>query len=305
MWVALVLVPIASLIWAATNNIDKYLVSRVAKKGDFRGLIVMSSLVAGVALLPVSWMMTGGSVAIEASSLLLVFGSAGFYVVGTVFYFLALRKNDTSIVVAMTQLIPVFGYFLGLVFLDEFLTVQQVLGALVVIGASTAMTFEFRKGRFSKEKVKALLLMALSSLAYAVYFLLFRMTATASGFGATAFWYQIGLMLVGVSLLVSKSFRRSFVELIAMNGKKVVALNVVNEVLNLGAELIVNFAMMFAAMAIVQTLNGLQPVFAFLIAATLAVLYPKSFREDLGKRVVIQKVVCIAVSFMGLAILYL
>ena len=116
MFIAL-LVPLASLLWGITNYIDKYLISKITKNGDYKGLIVFSSLIAGLILLPVPLITTKLDVGIDWKSFVFVFLGTTAYIVGLIFYFKALNRDDTSLVIAMYQPAPVFGYFLGLIFL--------------------------------------------------------------------------------------------------------------------------------------------------------------------------------------------
>lgn len=305
MEIALILAIIAAFLWAVTNYIDKFLISHVAANGDWKGLIVVSSLIAGVVLLPVFIVLTRLQVIVDPIALLLIFLAAITYIVGTIFYFIALNKNDTSMVVVMFQLMPVFSFFLGLIFLGETLSAKQIIGGIIVVLASMALTFESEHRKFSKSKLIALALMVASSLMYAVYFLLFRLTTLENDFNVMAFWFQISFLVTGLILLCVKPFRLSFKTLMLKNGKKTIALNAVNETLNLAGNLLVNFAILFAPMALVQTLNGFQPIFVFILGLILTFALPKLFKEDTSKHTIIQKSICILISFLGIALLYL
>ena len=152
----------------------------------------------------------------------------------------------------------------------------------------------------------ALLFIGLASLLYATYFLLFRITTIDNNFYVMTFWYQMGLILNGILLVfIFKSYRKSFIDLVKENGKKVFGFNVLNETLNITANMLVNFAITVAPMALVLTLNGLQPFFVFFIGAIGTLLVPKIFNEDISKRIMAQKVICILISIIGLIILYI
>ncbi len=306
MLLALVLVPLASLLWGITNHIDKHLISKNTENGDFKGLLIMSSIVAGIILLPISMIITKMQLAVDYKSLVLIFFSASAYLIASALYFKALNKSDASLITAMFQLIPVFSYFLGLIFLKEVLTLKQIIGGIIVILSSIAIVYEFDNRKFEKNKLIAFLLMGSSSLVYAIYFLLFRLTTINNSFNVMTFWYQIGLLLNGLIIFIfSKSFRKSFINLIKDNGKIVFGANVVNEILNLVANILVNFTITIAPLAIVLTLNGLQPFFVFLMGLVGTIVLPKFIKEDITKRAIIQKIICILISVIGLAILYL
>ena len=304
MLLALFLVPLASLMWGITNHIDKHLISNVSNNGDYRGLIVFSSI-GGALLFPLSLILSNFKIGIDLISFIMIFISASMYLIATIFYFKALEKNDASLVTAMFQLIPVFGYFLGLIFLNETLKLHQIIGGIIVILSSIAIIFEFKENKFDKKKLIALILMSLSSLFYAIYFLFFRLTTIDNNFYAMTFWYQISLVINGILIIIFfKKFRNGFFSLIKNNGKNILGFNLLNEALNTTANLLVNFSITIAPMALVLTLNGLQPFFVFLIGLIGTLLMPKSFNEDMSKRVMIQKIICIVISIIGLAILY-
>lgn len=306
MLLASILAPLASLLWAITNHIDKYLISKITKNGSYKGLIVFSSLVAGSILSPIYLIINKFNIAIDWKPLILIFLAATSYLAATAFYLKALNKNEASIVTTMFQLIPVFGYFLGLIFLNQSLTINQIIGGIIIIISSIAITYELDKNKFSKNKLIALLLMSLSSIFYATYFLFFKLTTIDISFNVMTFWYQICLVINGIILfLFFKSYRKDFTNLVTDNGKKVFFFNVLNETLNLIANIMVNYAIVIAPMALVLTLNGFQPFFVFLIGALGTILLPKKFDENISRKVVIQKVICILFSIIGLAIIYI
>ena len=47
MIVPIILAMLAAIFYAATNHIDKYLISRAVKNADYRALILVSTIIAG------------------------------------------------------------------------------------------------------------------------------------------------------------------------------------------------------------------------------------------------------------------
>ena len=47
MVIPIVLATIAAIFYAATNHIDKYLISKAVKNADYRALILVSTIIAG------------------------------------------------------------------------------------------------------------------------------------------------------------------------------------------------------------------------------------------------------------------
>lgn len=303
MTLEIILALLASFLWAVTNHIDKYLLcSTENSTSNIKSLLIFSSLIAGLVLSPLWLVFNSFQVSITTISLIFVFVSAIIYLLATYFYFKALEKNDASIVVVMFQLIPVFSYVFSWLLFKETLTTNQMIGALIIISSAVIISLDF-ENKSNKNKLTALILMIISSLMYALYFILFDIAIRNSEYNAVAFWYQMSFLLIGIILLCIKSFRNPFIALLKSNGKKIMSLNITNEVLNLIANLMVNFANLTIPLALANTLNGFQGAFVFIIGAIGVLIFPKIFREDLSKKVVIQKIFSIIIGIIGLIIM--
>jgi drug/metabolite transporter (DMT)-like permease len=224
------------------------------------------------------------------------------YIIATIFYYKAIEKNDTSMIVIMFQMLPVFSYFLALLFFKETLTIKQIIGSLIILVSSIMISVDFNE-KSHNQKYKALLFITLACLCYASYYILFDIGIRNSSYYACAFWHQIGFLLIGIILLCIKSFREPFIKIIKDNGKKYFALNASNEAINLMASLMVNFANVTIPLALANILSGFQGTFAFIIGVIGTMLFPKYIQENLSKRVVIKKILCIIIGIIGLIIL--
>lgn len=303
MTIEIIITLLASFLWAITNHIDKYMLCNIENPtSNIKSLLVFSSLIAGLVLSPLWLIVSKFQISISAISLAFVFMASILYLLATYFYFKALEKNDASIVVVMFQLIPVFSYVLSWVLFKETLTTNQMIGSLIIISSAIIISLDFESNS-NKNKLTALILMIISSLMYALYFIFFDIAIRSSDYKAVAFWYQISFLLIGIILLCLKHFRKPFIEMIKNNGKKIASLNITNEILNLMANLMVNFANLTIPLALANTLNGFQGAFAFIIGAIGVLILPKIFVEDLSKKIVIQKVFCIVLGIIGLIIM--
>lgn len=304
MTVAVIITLLASFLWAITNHIDKYMLCKIDNDtSNVKTLLVFSSFVAGIVLSPIWLCISRFQININSVSLIFIFVSAIIYILATYFYFKALEKNDASIVVVMFQLIPVFSYIFSLIFFKETLNIKEIIGALIIISSAIIISFDFGKTS-NKNKLVALLLMALSSLLYSLYFICFDVAMRNGEYNAVAFWYQIGLLLIGICLISIKSFRTAFIKMLKSNGKKFIPLNITNEAINLIANLMVNFANLTIPLALANTLNGFQSAFVFIIGAIGVAVFPKIISEDLNKRNILQKVVCIGLGIIGLVVMF-
>lgn len=302
---AIIITIFASFLWGITNHIDKFMINGVDESGSsVKTLLVFSSLVAGLVFSPIWLIISKFSVSISIISVIAIFSSSVIYILATYFYFKALENNEASIVVVMFQLIPVFSYLLALVLFKENLTIQQIIGSIIIILSAIIISFDFEE-KNNKSKFKALILMTLSSLFYAIYFILFDIAIRHSSYNSCAFWYQIGFLLIGIILICIKSYRKTFIKAIKKNGKLYLSLNITNEVLNLVANLLVNFANVVIPIALANVLNGFQGAFVFILGVIGVKLLPKYFKENLNKKIVLQKVGCIMLSIIGLIVMFI
>ena len=301
---AVVLTIFASFLWGITNHIDKFMISGIDESGSsVKTLLVFSTLVAGIILSPIWLIVSKFSIGISNISFICVLLSSFIYILATYFYFKALEKNDASIVVVMFQLIPVFSYILALIFFKENLVLQQIIGSILIILSAVLISFDFEE-RNNKRKWLALILMTLSSLLYATYFFLFDIGIRNSSYNSCAFWLQIGFLIQGIILICFKSYRLTFIKAIKNNGQKYISLNITNEVINLIANLLVNFANVTIPLALANVLNGFQGAFVFILGVIGVKLLPKYFKENISKKIVVQKIICIIISIVGLIIMF-
>ena len=304
MSLAIFLTIFASFLWGITNHIDKFMISGIDESGSsVKTLLVFSTLVAGLVLSPIWLIVSKFSVGISNISLICVLLSSFIYILATYFYFKALEKNDASIVTVMFQLIPVFSYILALIFFKENLALQQIIGSIIIILSAVLISFNFEE-RNNKSKWLPLILMTSSSLFYAIYFFLFDIGIRHSSYNSCAFWFQIGFLILGIILISIKSYRTTFIKAIKNNGKTYFSLNITNEVINLIANLLVNFANVTIPLALANVLNGFQGAFVFMLGVIGVKLLPKYFKENMNKKIIIQKISCIVLSIIGLIIMF-
>ena len=82
-------------------------------------------------------------------------------------------------------------------------------------------------------------------------------------------------------------------------------MHIVNEIINLIANLLVNFANLIIPFALANVLNGFQGAFVFKLGIIGMKVLPKYFKEDISKKVILQKVSCIILSIIGLFVMFI
>lgn len=219
-------------------------------------------------------------------------------------YLLALQNEDSSVVVPLYQLIPVFTYILAFFFLGETLTSRQILaGVLIILGAILLSTNPSNRFRIKK---KIFGLMALASLGVAVNAIIFKWLAIENlNPWGTAFWEYIGAGLFSVFLFTCiKRYRQEFTAIVKANGPVVMSLNIGGEVLNLSAKLLMGFASLAAPIAMVNIINGIQPFIIFVLGLLFSIWIPHIIEENTTRRYIVQRVFSIVILFVGIWVLF-
>ncbi|MDQ5913635.1 MAG: hypothetical protein QG623_254 [Patescibacteria group bacterium] len=290
-------------LWAASNHFDKYIVSKYFKTIGVGAMMIFSALI-GLLVLPVAALFQSNAFSISPVTALLMALNGCLYLVAVQPYLKALKISDASAAVPIFQIIPVISFFLARVVLNETLTNNQIVGGLIIVLGAIVVSFEIQESRKLKLRGDVLGLMFLSSLIFAANFLLFKVFAIDTDFWTTAFWESVGFIVFGVALLLfAKSYRTDFISVFKRNGKVVVGLNVINEVLNIVAKLVFNYTSLLAALTLAWIAVGFQPVFVLIYSILLAVFFPKISKENVAGKHLVQKLISIAVMLLGAYIL--
>lgn len=289
---------IAPALWSISNHIDKYLISRYFK-GAAGALIIFSALIS-VLVVPVIYLFHPAVLAIAPYQALLVVICGVLDILAVTFYLYALQKGEASVVVPLFQLIPILAFILAYFFLGEQLTQIQLLGAALVIIGSIVLSLDLQN-RLPKLRGRVVALMLLSSLFIAISALVFKAVAIEVNFWTTSFWNYIGLIITGLIFLIFvPSYRKEFIQACRTSSKAVIGINILNEIVNVVASLVMRFASLLAPLALVATVsNGFQSVFVFLIGIIITLWWPKLGQENLHWKSLLQKALTIAIMVIG------
>lgn len=297
-WIAIAL--IGPVLWSFCNQLDRYFLNRYFADGSLGVLMLFSSL-AGALVLPLALFFSDpfAGYGFGQIALLLGTGIAGVYAI--YLYLLALQDEEASVVVPFWQLCPVFGYALGWLILGETLSPRQMAASLAIVGGVLVMTWnhEAREGAGGRFKWRLAALMGGSSLILGARAVAFKYVAIQNDFWGSCFWEYGGFTLAGVAIwIASPSSRRAFLDMFNPRQYKdfsrIMSLVVLGEILTLAGHLATNLALLMAPVALVLVVEGLQPVFVFLIGTAATLFFPRFVTESLTKKAIAQKLVCLA-----------
>ncbi|MDD4901657.1 MAG: DMT family transporter [Patescibacteria group bacterium] len=292
-WLAL----LSTTLWSLTTFLDKYLVNRFFQKRGMTVLIFFGAVI-GLLLLPVILLIRRNVLEIPLHDIFILIASGIVYVFAILPYFIVLRKEDPSTAAPFFQAIPVFSFFLGLIFLHEVLTFNQIAGGLLIIFGTVGIAVEFKRAR-QRIRWRSFLLLMLSVFLYALNIFLFKFIETASDFWTTSFWEYSGFGLVALAMLAIKKYRSDIWAFLKANGRRIVGVSALNEAMNIAAKIIFNYASLFAPLALVWVVGSAQPFVVLVLGAVLTLFLPKIFKEDISQKTLAQKFVFIAVILIG------
>lgn len=289
----------APLLWSLVNHCDKFILSRYFKGGGSGGLMIFVGTIA-VPLSIIFYIIDPSVINITTSNILILIVTGLLYNAGVILYLWALEREETSYVVPFWQLVPVFAYILGVVFLGEYLATDKTLAALIVFAGALLLSIEFTDGWFSIDK-KTIATMTFSAFFLALGYILFKKsTIDDSSFISSMFWNQIGFLLFGILCYIVPKYRKEFNDVIVQNSKAVLSLNILEQLVETIGVIINNFAVLLAPAALVVLIEyTAQPMFVFIEGIFLTLLFPGFVKEDLTHKNLAQKFISIIIMGIG------
>ncbi|MDO8241114.1 MAG: EamA family transporter [Candidatus Moranbacteria bacterium] len=288
---------IAPALWALSNHLDKFILTRYFK-GASAGALMIFSVFLGSLLAILIPIFNDGVFSVPLISAITVTISGTLYLYAYLPYLHAMQEEEASIVAPLFQIIPLFSYVGAYFLLGESLNATQLFASVMIILGAMGISLEIGVGTV-KLKMKVLGLMALSSLFFATNSLIFKFVAIQESFWVTTFWEYVGFSLAAAALLVVKSYRQQFFKIFKLNGLPILSLNALTEFINISSKLIFSFASLLAPITLVWVVNGFQPFFVFLLGIIITIFAPKLGEESLLKKHLVQRFVSIAIMFIG------
>ncbi len=294
---------LAPALWALSNHIDKYILSRYLKNGVIGALVIFGGIIGFIFSLGVFIFVPHKLLALSFINEIIIVFNGALLIIALIPYYYALSKDETSIVTPLYQTIPIFSYLLGFFILGERISPIQIFaGFLIIIGALIiSLNLDSSKIKIKKD---VFFLMMLSSFLVALYFLIFKFVAIHENFWGTTFWEYIGVVFIGIFLFIFiGNYRRQFLKILKENSISIISINGLNEVITIGSKLLVNYASILAPLALVTVANGFQPFFVFLYGILLTLFFPSFAKEKINKKYILQKSFAIIIMFIGMYLL--
>ncbi len=270
-------------LWAISNIIDKNIVSKRVKNAA-TPLIIGGFGSLFYALL--MFLVFNAAISLEGIALGLV------YTCTLLLYLKAMQLEEASRVIAFFSLIPIFVAILAYFLLGESFGPEKYVGIiLVTIGAAM---ISVRKGIGKKLTIsKALYLMLLFVMLYAVYTIALKYSTGYTGFISIFAGMQFGLFLGGIALLFVYK-----IELKKIN-MKTTALVLTSQFTGVTGLLSFIYAVSIGPISLVSAIENTQPVFLLLFTTLLTIFKPHIIKEDISKGPLFLKALAIIIMVIG------
>lgn len=284
--------------WAISTHVDKYLVDKYFKDASTAVLMVFTGLIDLLAL-PFMWYFVPSVFSLSLTSIAVMAASGAFYMGAMLFYLRAIQSEEASVVAPLFQTSILWSVLLAYLFLGEVLTLREFAGvALVLLGALTLAVgprFQVKKirGRLFLTMLACTFVLALSSV-------VFKFFAVDGEFWQTTFWTFAGAALFGIAVMLYPGHAQQFAALFKKNPGAMTAVNAANELINLGGNLGVRYAFLFAPVSVVQAISSTTTLFIFDFGVLLTLFAPRFGREDLSAKNLLQKGAAAILVALGL-----
>lgn len=297
----------APILWGLVNIFDKYLVSKFSRKEKEKssgGLVLFSSLI-GIVIAALIWTFVPNVTDIPFLDKFLLVITGVLTIVWIVLYLFTLETEDISTVVPWFLMIPVFGYFLGFIFLGETLSFQQIIGSLVSLFGVFMISLDFTE-EGKKFKWRPVIYMIIACFLVALSGIIFKFVTVENNFWISSFWEYFGLGVAGLVIFIFiPKYRKEFIRMNKKGGKTIFIVNIVSEFMTVAGNLLTNFALLLAPVTMVFLVGSFQPAFVLFLGVLGTRFFPHIAKEDLRKHVFFPRIVAVGIMLIGSIILFM
>ncbi len=240
------------------------------------------------------------------SALVLLILDALVRILGIYSMFMALETFEVSRVLPTIGAIqPIFVLILSWFFWGpRAMTIINILAFLLLFVASIIISVEKTPkitGRFLK-------ITLFSSLMFSLDYTLLKSIFLVQPFWQGIVWIQIFIFVFVLFLLIPKKSRKEIFAKNLVSDKKNQTLFLCAQITGGIGNLLQSFAISLTPVVFLATINalrGIQYAFLFIITLLVSFLFPKVLKEELSKKVILQKVISIIMIIIGLCMLTL
>lgn len=281
-------------IFAVSSYIDKFLLEKHNISPTvitiYGGLFAFAA--GGIVLL------LTGFYPIDLKSLLIILSSGFLTSIYLLPYYKALQTNETSLVISLLYLYPVFVLLLGYLLLGESLSTRQYIGSFMMILAGYLLSIEKTEGKLFRLK-ESVLFVFLSAFLFACAQVLYKFGVSEVPFWNTLPYEGFGIALGALSILLYKKNTEIFKKGSDRLKKKVFLFIGINEFVYILARYTGYFAISLIPVGLVSVLGSLESLFVLAYGIILSLYFPHILREAVIKKTLGLKFISILMIVIG------
>ncbi|OGX07017.1 MAG: hypothetical protein A2Z88_09715 [Omnitrophica WOR_2 bacterium GWA2_47_8] len=219
------------------------------------------------------------------------------------FFYFAMKKFDASQVVPITgAFTPIFTFIAAFIFLGERLSSLDIISfSLLVLGG---LLVSLNKGfKLGDSSLAILKFAALAGFIFAVSFVLMKFSYQHLSFINGFFWPRMGGAAMALFFLVFKENRDIIFSTPKTVEKRTMGLVILNQSAGGTAFILLNIAIFFGSVTLINALQGVQYAFLLALVAILSLKFPHILKEEISQDIILQKIIAILFIGAGLSIL--
>ena len=284
---------LAPMLWGILNVIDRYFLTKLIKNPvSYQILCLLSDTLV---IIPI-FVFTKISFAFPwfiLSILLSVIISLIF-----IYYNKALMIEETSRVVILFYLNPLFALILAYVFLGETLNLGKYIGILFLVLSAILISYKKSKGKFKFSAALGYVLII--SISWAASNVFTKYVFNFIDYFSFLFATVVGYFICGLILLCIPKFRKDFFnDMHKANKKKVFSWRIFSVILYYIALISFYIAISKESISLVSAIPSLQPLFVLIYTIILSFFIPKVLKEEISKTIILIKILSIILIFIG------
>jgi drug/metabolite transporter (DMT)-like permease len=235
---------------------------------------------------------------------LALFGAGVISALASIFYYRALKSENTTGAAIFLQLSPVLYLIAGWAILGERISPLELFAFCLIIAAPLIIIFSSGKRRKKLELRAAFLFLAYVVLAVAANIIFLNQGADTT-FPAAFFYFILGKFATDLTLsLIMKSWRIRFKDVLKTARWKFIVPMTINEIMFVAVDITYRLALTLAPVAIVSVLtNSVELIATFVLGLILTAIWPIFGREKLNKRTTIAHLIATVLAAAGIIIL--
>lgn len=282
----------AVLVWGITSIVDKIILTKYLNPFSYSLLYLPSTLVvvAGIFLfVPINFNPVIFSLAALAGAISVI----GYYL-----YAFAMKKEEASRIVALTNIYPVFVAILAAFFINEIFSIKTYVGiSLIIFGA---VLISYKRNAFKKIIPAALLLIVIAAnFSFGIEQTISKITLNFYSFWQFFAIFSLGKIFAIILSFGIPSFRKSFVREIKHLKRSIFLMLMLSTSVWLLGSIFFYYAVSLGPITLVSTISILAPFVTLMLAVFLSKFLPKILREEIDPITIALKIMAVFLIIFG------